>query len=161
MTWRVARPLRKSMHEIAQVLVGRKGRSGGSSASRLPFRSRCHGADGTAPPKEPAPDERLPIAIHKTGLVTSVGLTAPASCAAFRAKLTNPTETRFIDSGGEWIMAHQVALEQPWRGLTKLARMAAMAIDEASKAFRAERVVGDCRCCCAWPRRNGRAASRA
>jgi hypothetical protein len=26
MTWRVARPLRKSMHEIAQVLVGRKGR---------------------------------------------------------------------------------------------------------------------------------------
>lgn len=26
MTWRVARPLRKSMHEIAQVLVGKKGR---------------------------------------------------------------------------------------------------------------------------------------
>ena len=72
-----------------------------------------------------------PIAILKTGLVTSVGLTAPASCAAFRAKLTNPTETRFIDSGGEWIMAHQVALEQPWRGLTKLAKMAALAIDEA------------------------------
>ena len=73
----------------------------------------------------------VPIAILKTGLVTSVGLTAPASCAAFRAKLTNPTETRFIDSGGEWIMAHQVALEQPWRGLTKLAKMAAMAINEA------------------------------
>lgn len=73
----------------------------------------------------------LPIAIRKTGLVTSVGLTAPASCAAFRAKLTNPTKTRFIDSGGEWILAHQVALEHPWRGLTKLAKMAAMAIDEA------------------------------
>jgi len=73
----------------------------------------------------------VPIAIHKTGLVTSVGLTAPASCAAFRAKLTNPTETRFIDSGGEWIMAHQVALEQPWRGLVKLAKMAALAIEEA------------------------------
>lgn len=72
-----------------------------------------------------------PIAILNTGLVTSVGLTAPASCAAFRAKISNPSETRFIDSGGEWIMAHQVTLEQPWRGLTKLAKMAAMSIDEA------------------------------
>ena len=73
----------------------------------------------------------LPIAIQRTGLVTSVGLTAAASCAAFRAKLTNPTETRFTDAGGEWIMAHQVALDRPWRGLTKLAKMASMAIDEA------------------------------
>lgn len=72
-----------------------------------------------------------PIAVLRTGLVTSVGLDAAASCAAFRAKLTNPTETRFIDSGGEWIMAHQVPLVQPWRGITKLAKMAAMAIDEA------------------------------
>lgn len=72
-----------------------------------------------------------PIAIHSTGLVTAVGLSAPASCAAFRAKITNPTETRFIDSSGEWIMAHQVQLEQPWRGLTKLAKMAGMAVAEA------------------------------
>ncbi len=71
-----------------------------------------------------------PIAILKTGLVTSVGLSAPATCAALRAKLSNPSETRFIDSGGEWIMAHQVALEQPWRGLSKLAKMAALAIEE-------------------------------
>ncbi|MEX8496343.1 hypothetical protein [Leptothrix ochracea] len=71
------------------------------------------------------------IAILKTGLVTSVGLSAPASCAAFRAKMSNPSETRFIDSGGQWIMAHQVPLEQPWRGLTKLAKMAAMALREA------------------------------
>ncbi|MCK7582585.1 MAG: DUF2169 domain-containing protein [Chromatiales bacterium] len=34
MTWRVARPLKKSMFEIAQVLVGKKGGSGGSSARR-------------------------------------------------------------------------------------------------------------------------------
>lgn len=73
----------------------------------------------------------MPLAILGTGLVTPVGLSAPASCAAFRAKISNPTETRFIDSSGEWIMAHQVQLEQPWRGLTKLAKMAAMAIDEA------------------------------
>lgn len=72
-----------------------------------------------------------PMAITRTGLVTSVGLGAQESCAAFRAKLTNPTETRFIGSDGQWIMAHQVALEQPWRGLTKLAKMAARAIGEA------------------------------
>ncbi len=72
-----------------------------------------------------------PIAIQRTGLVTSVGLTAEQSCAALRAKISNPTETRFIDSGGEWIMAHQVPLEKPWRGRTKLAKMAATAIEEA------------------------------
>lgn len=71
-----------------------------------------------------------PLAILKTGLVTSVGLSAPAACAAMRAKISNPSETRFIDSAGEWIMAHQVPLEKPWRGLAKLARMAAMAIEE-------------------------------
>jgi len=70
------------------------------------------------------------LAIQRTGLVTSVGLTAPSACAAIRAKITNPSETRFIDSNGEWIMAHEVPLEQPWRGLSKLARMAAMAIEE-------------------------------
>jgi 3-oxoacyl-[acyl-carrier-protein] synthase I len=73
----------------------------------------------------------MPIAILKTGLVTSVGLSAPATCAALRAKLTNPSETRFIDSSGEWIMAHQVTLDQSWRGLTKLSKMAAMVIEEA------------------------------
>lgn len=72
-----------------------------------------------------------PVAIESTGLVTSVGLSAAASCAAFRAKVSNPTETRFMGSDGEWIMAHQVPLEEPWRGLTKLAKMAATAIDEA------------------------------
>jgi 3-oxoacyl-[acyl-carrier-protein] synthase-1 len=81
----------------------------------------------------------MPLAIASTGLVTSVGLSAPATCAALRAKISNPTETRFIDSGGEWIMAHQVELEQPWRGLTKLAKMAALAIDEALAGVAAER----------------------
>ncbi|SAL14871.1 3-oxoacyl-(acyl carrier protein) synthase [Caballeronia arvi] len=70
------------------------------------------------------------IAILNTGLVTSVGLSAPASCAAIRAKISNPTETRFIGSDGEWIMAHQVQLQKPWRGRTKLTKMAAMAIKE-------------------------------
>ncbi|WP_341317005.1 hypothetical protein WN982_37465 [Paraburkholderia sp. IMGN_8] len=76
------------------------------------------------------------VAILRSGLITSVGLNAAASCAAFRAKLSNPSETRFIDSRGEWIKAHQVPLQQPWRGLTRLAKMAAMAIDEALEDVR-------------------------
>jgi 3-oxoacyl-[acyl-carrier-protein] synthase-1 len=72
-----------------------------------------------------------PLAVLSTGLITSVGSTALTSCAAFRAKISNPSETRFIDSTGRWIMAHQVELGAPWRGLTKLARMAAIAIEEA------------------------------
>jgi 3-oxoacyl-[acyl-carrier-protein] synthase-1 len=68
--------------------------------------------------------------ITSTGLATSVGLTAPASCAAIRAKLTNPFETRFIDSGGQWIRGHRVPLEQPWSGRTKLKKMAVRVISE-------------------------------
>lgn len=99
----------------------------------------------------------LPIAIQRTGLVTSVGLSAPASCAAFRAKISNPTETRFMGTGGEWIMAHQVPLEQPWRGLAKLARMAAMAIDEVLEDMAdAERSALPLLLCVAEPQRPGR-----
>lgn len=71
------------------------------------------------------------IAIRATGLITSVGLTAAESCAAFRAKVVNPTQTQFLDSNGDWILAHQVPLAHPWRGLAKLAKMAALAIEEA------------------------------
>jgi 3-oxoacyl-[acyl-carrier-protein] synthase I len=71
------------------------------------------------------------LALRRTGLVTSVGLDAPASCAAIRAKLTNPSETSSIDANGEWIMAHQVPIDPPSHGLGKLRKMAAMAICEA------------------------------
>lgn len=99
----------------------------------------------------------LPIAIQRTGLVTSVGLSAPASCAAFRAKISNPTETRFMGASGEWIMAHQVPLEQPWRGLAKLARMAAMAINEVLEDVAdAERSALPLLLCVAEPQRPGR-----
>jgi 3-oxoacyl-[acyl-carrier-protein] synthase-1 len=72
-----------------------------------------------------------PLAILGTGIITAVGMTAAESCAAFRAKLANPSETRFAGSGGEWITAHQVPLETPWRGVTRLAKLAALAVDEA------------------------------
>ncbi|MBW8829917.1 MAG: hypothetical protein JF606_10875 [Burkholderiales bacterium] len=70
------------------------------------------------------------IAIRRTGLVTSVGLDAASSCAAMRAKITQPSETRFMTSDGTWIQGHAVPLEKAWRGHGKLVRMAAMAIDE-------------------------------
>ena len=72
----------------------------------------------------------FPLAITGTGMVTGVGLNAPASCAAIRCAIDNFQETRFIDSGGEWIMGCEVPLEQPWRGKTKLIKMAATAIRE-------------------------------
>lgn len=72
-----------------------------------------------------------PIALSSFGLVTGVGLNAPASCAAIRAAIDNFQETRFMDDGGEWMMGSEVRLEQPWRGKTKLIRMVAMAIRES------------------------------
>lgn len=71
-----------------------------------------------------------PLVIHSVGMVTPVGLTAPSSCAAIRAKLNNPSETRCPDAQDEWIMAHQVPLEEPWRGLQRLTRMAVLATQE-------------------------------
>ncbi|SFO11597.1 3-oxoacyl-ACP synthase [Nitrosospira briensis] len=72
----------------------------------------------------------FPLAITGTGMVTGVGLNAPASCAAIRCAIDNFQETRFMDKGGEWIMGSEVLLEQPWRGKTKLLKMAAAAINE-------------------------------
>lgn len=76
------------------------------------------------------------FAVLGTGLVTSVGLTAAACGSAFRSKLSNPFETSFIDSSGAYIMAHQVQLERPCSGMTKLARMAVLAIEEALQGLR-------------------------
>lgn len=98
-----------------------------------------------------------PVAIEHSGLVTSVGLSAPASCAAIRGKISNPSETRFIDSAGEWIMAHQVPLQQAWRGRAKLAKMAAMAIGECLEGMpRAEWAHIPLLLCVAEPERPGR-----
>jgi 3-oxoacyl-[acyl-carrier-protein] synthase-1 len=71
-----------------------------------------------------------PVAILASGMVTGVGLTAPATCAAIRCAIDNFQETRFMDHGGEWIMGSQVVLEQPWRGVPKLVQMAVRAIKE-------------------------------
>jgi len=79
-----------------------------------------------------------PMTIMHSGLVTSVGLSAPSACAAIRAAITNHTETRFM-SNGEWLLGAQVPLEQPWRGRAKLVRMLAMAVQECLAPFDAPR----------------------
>jgi 3-oxoacyl-[acyl-carrier-protein] synthase-1 len=71
-----------------------------------------------------------PLSIVNTGLVTSVGLSSAAACAAIRAGLTNPFQTRFRDLAGNWIMAHGAPLDHPWPGRIKLTKMASMALGE-------------------------------
>lgn len=72
----------------------------------------------------------FPLSITGSGMVTAVGLNAPATCAAIRCAINNTQETRFMDKGGEWIMGCEVPMEQPWQGKTKLIKMAAAAIRE-------------------------------
>ncbi|SDH22265.1 3-oxoacyl-[acyl-carrier-protein] synthase-1 [Pseudomonas flavescens] len=74
------------------------------------------------------------LGILSCGMVSAVGLSAPASCAAIRCAIDNFQETRFIDGGGEWQIAASVPLEEPWRGRTKLVKMAARAIAESLAA---------------------------
>ena len=71
-----------------------------------------------------------PVAIIASGMVTAVGLNAPATCAAIRCGVDNFSETRFRDKGGEWIIGSQVRLAQAWRGLPKLVHMVVPAIRE-------------------------------
>jgi len=51
LTWRVARPLRKNMHEVAQVLVGKKGREWWQQRDAVTF---------------PLPVVMVPVAKHRT-----------------------------------------------------------------------------------------------
>lgn len=71
-----------------------------------------------------------PVTILGCGMTTAVGLTAPASCAAIRARLDGFRETRFMAQGGEWIVGAEVPLEEPWRGIPRLARLVAGPIEE-------------------------------
>ena len=74
------------------------------------------------------------LAVLGVGLVSGVGLTAEESCAAIRCGINNFQETRFIGGDGEWLVGSAVELEEPWRGITKLAKMAARAIGECFAA---------------------------
>jgi 3-oxoacyl-[acyl-carrier-protein] synthase-1 len=97
-----------------------------------------------------------PLAVLGVGLVSGVGLTAEESCAAIRCGINNFQETRFIGSNGEWLVGSAVELEEPWRGILKLAKTAARAIGECFAAAdeKPERI--PVLVCIAEPERPGR-----
>jgi 3-oxoacyl-[acyl-carrier-protein] synthase-1 len=70
-----------------------------------------------------------PIAIKATGMITGVGLNAPASCAAIRCAIDCFAETRFMVQG-EWLIGSEVPLTPPSRGREKMLRMALAAVGE-------------------------------
>lgn len=72
-----------------------------------------------------------PLAIVAAGMVTGVGLDAPASCAAIRAGLDNFQETRFVDAGGEALLGCEVPLAPTG---DKQATLLAMALEECAQA---------------------------
>ena len=69
------------------------------------------------------------LAILGSGMITGVGLSAPASCAAIRLGINGFVETRFMFAG-EWLVGCPVPLEEGWRGEEKLLRMVLPAIEE-------------------------------
>ena len=58
-------------------------------------------------------------AVLACGMTTAIGLDAPSSCAALRARLDRFAETRFISRDGVWITGAEVPLQTPWRGLAR------------------------------------------
>ncbi|MBN1508260.1 MAG: hypothetical protein JW955_15540 [Sedimentisphaerales bacterium] len=70
-----------------------------------------------------------PLAILGSGMVTGVGFSAPASCAAIRVGIAGFQETRFMFDG-DWLIGCEVPFEQGWRGREKLLQMVVPAIQE-------------------------------
>ncbi|AZO09371.1 MULTISPECIES: 3-oxoacyl-ACP synthase [unclassified Mesorhizobium] len=69
--------------------------------------------------------------IESIGMVTAVGLDAPSSCAAMRARLDGFQETQFIGAKAAALIGAPVPLPRNWIGAKRLAHMAAGAISEA------------------------------
>ncbi|CAN7530797.1 beta-ketoacyl synthase N-terminal-like domain-containing protein [Mesorhizobium sp. LjNodule214] len=75
------------------------------------------------------------VEIVSIGMVTAVGLDAPSSCAAMRAKLDGFQETRFRGPRGGWLIGAPVPLPRTWIAEKRIAHLASGAIVEAfSKA---------------------------
>lgn len=77
--------------------------------------------------------------IVSVGMVTAVGLDAPSSCAAMRARLDGFRETRFVGPGGDWLIGAPVPLPRNWVGEKRLEHLAAGAISEAFASGEAAR----------------------
>ena len=77
------------------------------------------------------------LSVKASGMVTSVGFNAPASCAAIRAGVRCVEETRLWDAEtGSELAAGRVHLPHWWIGLGKLAELVAPAIYECLLAAR-------------------------
>lgn len=70
------------------------------------------------------------LAVRGTGMVTGVGLTAAATCAAIRSAIDNFRRSGFVDNAGEMLLASEVPLGSHHRGASRLRRMAAQAAQE-------------------------------
>lgn len=68
--------------------------------------------------------------IRTAGMVTAVGLDAPSTCAALRARLDGFRETRFVAPDGNWLIGAEVPLPRNWIGLKRMAQLAAAALIE-------------------------------
>ena len=74
------------------------------------------------------------VIISACGMTTAIGLTAPAACAAFRARFDNFAETRFISRDGDWVLGAEVPLEEGWRGVPRFAKLLAGPVRECLDA---------------------------
>jgi 3-oxoacyl-[acyl-carrier-protein] synthase-1 len=74
------------------------------------------------------------LSVLASGMMTGVGLSAPASCAAIRCVINHFAETRFVDSGGQPIIGCEVPLPEAWRGLTKLVHLVVPPLRECLSA---------------------------
>ena len=72
-----------------------------------------------------------PLGIHAGGMVTNLGLSGAATRAAFRARLDNFSETRFMDQHGEWLLGAEIPLQRPLRGQARLVELAQRSVTEA------------------------------
>lgn len=63
------------------------------------------------------------VTVSACGMSSAIGLTAPAACAALRARLSNFQETRFVASDGEWILGAEAPLPDSARGVTRLCQL--------------------------------------
>lgn len=75
-----------------------------------------------------------PVAVLASGLVTGVGFTSAATCAAVRAAVSNFAETRFYERGGRWLLGCTVPLDPPYRGRARLRSLLAPAVRECLAA---------------------------
>lgn len=72
----------------------------------------------------------MSLVVQTTGMVSAVGLDAPSTCAALRARIDGFAETRFKGSGEDWMIGAAVPLPRNWIGQKRMAHLAAGALVE-------------------------------